>query len=142
MTDFTFTFHFHALYKEMATHSSVLAWRIPGEAWWAAVYGVAQSRTRLKWLSIAWVYMYMCVFSHTFYCCYKPLPLRWAFTILWSFPFSFFFLLPFFSFLFYNFNFLNLLYFSTFIPLFAFPTVIFPLQLIFNVYKSFSSICI
>ena len=28
--DFTFTFHFHALEKEMATHSSVLAWRIPG----------------------------------------------------------------------------------------------------------------
>ena len=27
---FTFTFHFHALQKEMATHSSVLAWRIPG----------------------------------------------------------------------------------------------------------------
>ena len=27
----TFTFHFHALEKEMATHSSVLAWRIPGE---------------------------------------------------------------------------------------------------------------
>ena len=34
----------------MATHSGVLAWRIPGDggAWWAAVYGVAQSRTRLS----------------------------------------------------------------------------------------------
>ena len=31
MSDFTFTFHFHALEKEMATHSSVLAWRIPGK---------------------------------------------------------------------------------------------------------------
>ena len=31
-SDFTFTFHFHALEKEMATHSSVLAWRIPGMA--------------------------------------------------------------------------------------------------------------
>ena len=31
-SDFTFTFHFHALEKEMATHSSVLAWRIPGTA--------------------------------------------------------------------------------------------------------------
>ena len=40
LSDFTFTFHFHALEKEMATHSSVLAWRIPGTgAWWAAVYG-------------------------------------------------------------------------------------------------------
>ena len=40
----------------MATHSSVLAWRIPGGwggggAWWAAVSGVAQSRTQLKRLS-------------------------------------------------------------------------------------------
>ena len=39
----------------MATHSSVLAWRVPRPwdrgAWWAAVYGVAQSRTRLKRLS-------------------------------------------------------------------------------------------
>ena len=42
-------FHFHALEKEMATHSSVLAWRIPEMGvWWAAIYGVAQSQT---WLS-------------------------------------------------------------------------------------------
>ena len=100
LSDFTFTFHFHALEKEMATHSSVLAWGIPGkgepgglpsmgshrvghdwrdlaaaaagmfgegngnplqcsclenprdrEVWWAPVYGVAQSWTRLKRLS-------------------------------------------------------------------------------------------
>ena len=30
LSDFTFTFHFHALEKEMATHSSILAWRVPG----------------------------------------------------------------------------------------------------------------
>ena len=30
LNDYTFTFHFHALEKEMATHSNVLAWRIPG----------------------------------------------------------------------------------------------------------------
>ena len=30
LSNFTFTFHFHTLEKEMATHSSVLAWRIPG----------------------------------------------------------------------------------------------------------------
>ena len=50
LSDFTLTFQFPALEKEMATHSSVLAWRIPGMvgAWWAAVYGVAQSETRLK----------------------------------------------------------------------------------------------
>ena len=49
LSDFTFTFHFHALEQEMATHSSVLAWRIPGT--WAAVCGVAQTWTRLKRLS-------------------------------------------------------------------------------------------
>ena len=30
LSNFTFTYHFHALEKEMATHSSILAWRIPG----------------------------------------------------------------------------------------------------------------
>ena len=38
----------------MATHSSALAWSIPGTgAWWAAVYGVARSRTRLSDLAAA-----------------------------------------------------------------------------------------
>ena len=41
-------FHFHALEKEMATHSSVLAWRIPGTG---EPDGVTKSRTRLKRLS-------------------------------------------------------------------------------------------
>ena len=36
LSDFTFTFHFHALEKEMATHSSVLAWRIQG---WGRLVG-------------------------------------------------------------------------------------------------------
>ena len=49
LSDFTFTFHFHALEKEMQPTPVFL----PGEsqgwgAWWAAVYGVTQSRTRLK----------------------------------------------------------------------------------------------
>ena len=53
LSDFTFPFHFHALEKEMASHSSVLAWRIPGTggAWWAAVYGITQSQTQLKRLN-------------------------------------------------------------------------------------------
>ena len=51
-SDTTERLHFHALEKEMATHSSILAWRIPGTgAWWTAVYGVTQSWTRLTWLS-------------------------------------------------------------------------------------------
>ena len=58
----------------------------------------------LFWFCL-WVYMY--IFSHSFYCCYKPLPLLWAFAVLWSFPFfPFLFLLPFVFFsLFYNFSF-------------------------------------
>ena len=52
LSDFTFTFtlHFHTLEKEMATHSSVLAWRIPGtgKPGWAAIYGVAKNRTLLN----------------------------------------------------------------------------------------------
>ena len=41
----------HPLEKEMATHSSILAWRLPGGVWWATVHSVAKSRTRLKRLS-------------------------------------------------------------------------------------------
>ena len=37
----------------------------------------------------AWVYMYIWIFNHTFYCCYKPLPLRWSFAVMWSFLFLF-----------------------------------------------------
>ena len=50
LSDFTFTFHFHALEKEMATHSSVLAWRISGtgEPGGLTPYGVPQSWTQLK----------------------------------------------------------------------------------------------
>ena len=92
-------------------------------------------------------YTYMYIFSHIFYCCYKPLPLCWVFAVLWSFPvflfFPLFFLLLFLFFLFFIiliFNFFKpIIFFSIFIPLFAFPTVFFPLQLIFNVYKSSST---
>ena len=52
LSDFTFTFHFHALEKEMATHSSVLAWRIPGTGEPGGLPSVgSQSRTLLKRLS-------------------------------------------------------------------------------------------
>ena len=52
LSNFTFTFHFHALEKEMATHSSVLAWRIPGTAEPGGLPSMgSQSRTRLKQLS-------------------------------------------------------------------------------------------
>ena len=53
LSDFTFTFHFHALEKEMATHSGILAWRNPGveEPGGLSSMGVAQGWTRLKRLS-------------------------------------------------------------------------------------------
>ena len=77
LRDFTFTFHFHALDKEMATHSSVLAWRIPGTGKSGGLrsMGSHRNQTRLKRLSSSssssvsinidvshkdfiWVYMY------------------------------------------------------------------------------------
>ena len=52
LSDFTFTFHLHALKKEMATHPVFLpGGSQDGGAWWTAAYGVTQSQTRLKWLS-------------------------------------------------------------------------------------------
>ena len=53
LSDFTFTFHFHALEKEIATHSSVSCLENPrvGGTWRAAVYGVAQSQTQLNQFS-------------------------------------------------------------------------------------------
>ena len=47
LSDFTFTFHFHALEKEMATHSSVLAWRIPGTGEPGGQIGRASCRERV-----------------------------------------------------------------------------------------------
>ena len=61
LRDFTFTFHFNALEKEMATHSSVLAWRIPGTGEPGGLPSMgSQSRTRLKRLSS----------SSSILCCY------------------------------------------------------------------------
>ena len=52
LSDFTFTFHFHALKKEMATHSNALAWRIPGTGEPGGLPSrVGQCWTQLKWLS-------------------------------------------------------------------------------------------
>ena len=48
LSDFPFTFHFPALEKEMATHASVLAWRIPGTG---SLVGCRLLGSRLKWLS-------------------------------------------------------------------------------------------
>ena len=52
LSDFTFTFHFHALEKDMATHSSILAWRTPGTEEPGGLPSMgSQSQTRLTQLS-------------------------------------------------------------------------------------------
>ena len=53
LSDFPFTVHFHALEKEMATHSSVLAWRIPGTAEPGGLLSVGSHRVRHDWSDLA-----------------------------------------------------------------------------------------
>ena len=53
LSDFTFTFHFHALEKEMATHSSVLAWRIPGTGEPGGLLSMGSHRVRHDWSDLA-----------------------------------------------------------------------------------------
>ena len=53
LSDFTFTFHFHALEKEMATHSSVLAWRIPGMGEPDGLLSMGSHRVGHNWSGLA-----------------------------------------------------------------------------------------
>ena len=53
LSNFTFTFHFHALEKEMATHSSVLAWRIPGMAEPGGLPSMGSCRVGHDWSDLA-----------------------------------------------------------------------------------------
>ena len=53
LSDFTFTFHFHALEKEMATHSGVLAWRIPGMGEPGGLPSMGSHRVRHDWSDLA-----------------------------------------------------------------------------------------
>jgi len=91
---FTFTFHFHVLEKEMATHSSVLAWRISGTGetvgLHSPVYGVAQSWTRLKRLSSSSSFKFLCnpiyLFLFLLFVLLVSCPRN---QIMWSFPLTF-----------------------------------------------------
>ena len=53
LSDFTFTFHFHALEKEMATHSNTLAWRIPGTGEPGGLPSMGSHRVRHDWSDLA-----------------------------------------------------------------------------------------
>ena len=86
LSNFTFTFHFHALEKEMATHSRVLVWRIPGtgEPDWLPSMG--SHRVRHDWsdlAAISWLQSLSAVIlapkkikSHCFHC--FPIYLPWS----------------------------------------------------------------
>ena len=53
LSEFTFTFHFHALEKEMATHSSVLTWRIPGTGEPGGLPSMGSHRVLYDWSDLA-----------------------------------------------------------------------------------------
>ena len=53
LSDFTFTFHFHTLEKEMATHSSILAWRIPGTEEPSGLLSMGSHRVGHDWSDLA-----------------------------------------------------------------------------------------
>ena len=53
LSNFTFTFHFHALEKEMATHSSVLAWKVPGTGEPGGLPSMGSHRVRHDWSDLA-----------------------------------------------------------------------------------------
>ena len=53
LSDFTFTFHFHALEREMATHSGVLAWRIPGTGEPGGLPSMGSHRVGHDWSDLA-----------------------------------------------------------------------------------------
>ena len=68
LSDFTFSFHFHALEKEMATHSSVLAWRIPGTGEPGGLPSMGSHRVGHDWSDLAaaaasyiWLDMYISI---------------------------------------------------------------------------------
>jgi len=81
---FTFTFHFHALEKEMATHSSVLAWRIPGMGEPGGLPSMGSHRVGHDWSDLViaifyyiYLYLYHVFFIHSFLnghlCCFHVL---------------------------------------------------------------------
>ena len=94
LSDFTFTFHFHALEKEMATHSSVLAWRIPGTAEPGGLQSMGSHRVGHDWCDLAAAACIFYQYSSEDTTYYIPLMLLSSFnwSILRSFYSSFFFL--------------------------------------------------
>ena len=64
LTNFTFSFHFHELEKEMATHSSVLAWRIPGTGESGGLPSMGSHRVRHDWSDLVVVVVVVVVVGY------------------------------------------------------------------------------
>ena len=76
LSNFTFTFHFHALEKEMATHSSVVVWRIPGTAEPDGLPSMGLHRVEHDWIDLAATAFSVCsgpgsVSARFHLCCYS-----------------------------------------------------------------------
>ena len=85
LSDFTFTFHFHALEKEMATHSSVLAWRIPGTGEPGGLPSLGSHRVGHNWSNLAAAAAYR-LYNPYFILQMWKLRLRkvkWSHTVTW-----------------------------------------------------------
>ena len=72
LSDFTFTFHFHALEKEMATHSSVLAWRNPGTGEPGGLLSMGSHRVRHDWSDLAAAARHVIFRNHFINSVYMP----------------------------------------------------------------------
>ena len=65
LSDFTFTFHFHALEKEMATHASVLAWRISGTGEPGGLPSMGSHRVGQDWSDLAAGFFFKCAHNYS-----------------------------------------------------------------------------
>ena len=75
LSDFTFTFHFHALEKEMASHSSVLAWSIPGTGEPGGLPSMGSHRVGHDWSDLAVFFLFLFIPVYTLSANYIPLKL-------------------------------------------------------------------
>ena len=95
LSDFTFTFHFRALEKEMATHSSILAWRIPGMGEPDGLLSTGSHRVRHDWsdLAAAAAAFFMVQLSHPYMTTGKIIALT-RLDLFWQSNVSLSFILP------------------------------------------------
>ena len=82
LSDLTFTFHFHALEKEMATRSSVLAWRIPGTGEPGGLLFLGSHRVRHDWNDLVVVVVVVVAFL------WEKAPATHSSTLAWQIPWT------------------------------------------------------